>query len=127
MRGGQPIRVCLFGDGSNVHLRRWAVDVAARGCEVAVLSVGGTPPISGILVHCVASTPDVLRRLVSAHDARRFLRRFAPQIVHVHFLWRGVRTVAARHGGGFVAVFYALAGTAVRGADYVITPAHSAG
>lgn len=36
--------------------------------------------------------PAVLRRLVSARDARRFLRRFAPQIVHVHFMWHGVRS-----------------------------------
>jgi hypothetical protein len=58
-----------------------------------VLSVGAAPPISGVLVHRVASAPAVLRRLVSAHDARRFLRRFAPQIVHVHFMWHGVRSL----------------------------------
>ena len=93
MRGGRPIRVCLFGDGSNVHLRRWAVDVAARGYQVAVLSVGAAPPLSGVFVHGVAAAPAALRRLVSAHDARRFLRRFAPQIVHVHFVWHGVRSL----------------------------------
>jgi glycosyltransferase involved in cell wall biosynthesis len=85
------MRIALYGDGRSVHVRRWAADLAARGHRVAIVSPLPAEPLAGVTVHVVRSAPPVLRQLISAFDAQRFLRRFRPQIVHVHYLSPGPR------------------------------------
>jgi glycosyltransferase involved in cell wall biosynthesis len=89
----EGLRVCLIGDGSSVHLRRWSADLAAGGCEVALVSHGPAAPIDGVTVHRARPAPPIVRQLVSATDVRRFLRRFDPAIVHMHFLPYGPRAL----------------------------------
>jgi glycosyltransferase involved in cell wall biosynthesis len=46
-----------------------------------------------VTVHVVRKAPPVIRQLVSGAGARRFLRRFRPDIVHVHYLSPGPRVL----------------------------------
>lgn len=87
------MRICLYGDGSSIHVRRWASDLAAAGCTVAILSPIPAPPLTGVSVHVVAAAPPLLRQMTGRADARRFLRRFRPDIVHVHYLSPGPRVL----------------------------------
>ena len=85
------MRMCIVGDGGNVHVRRWGADLAARGCEVAVLTLGAAAPIPGVLLHRVRPVPRLLRPVLGGLDARRFLRQYRPEIVHVHFAYHDSR------------------------------------
>ena len=89
----RAIRACLVGDGRSIHVRRWARDLAQAGCTVAILSYGPAPPLPGVEVHRVRPAPPLLRQVISARDARGFLKRFAPDIVHLHYLPYGPRAL----------------------------------
>jgi glycosyltransferase involved in cell wall biosynthesis len=78
-----------------VHVRRWSADLAARGCEVAVLSLGPAAPIPGVRLHHVRPTPRLLRPVRGGLDARRFLKQYRPDIVHVHFAYHDSRALWA--------------------------------
>ncbi len=102
----EPLRICLFGDGSSIHVRRWAGDLAARGCRVAILSPIPADPLPGVTLHVVRPAPPVIRQLVSGRDARKFLRRFRPDIVHVHYLSPGPRLLWSLGAGRLVVTPY---------------------
>jgi glycosyltransferase involved in cell wall biosynthesis len=102
----RTLRICLFGDGSSIHVRRWAGDLAERGCAVAILSPIPAEPMAGVTVHVVRKAPPVIRQLVSGADARRFLRRFRPDIVHVHYLSPGPRLLWSLGAGLLVVTPY---------------------
>jgi glycosyltransferase involved in cell wall biosynthesis len=102
----RTLRICLFGDGSSIHVRRWAGDLAERGCAVAILSPIPAEPMAGVTVHVVRKAPPVIRQLVSGADAWRFLRRFRPDIVHVHYLSPGPRLLWSLGAGRLVLTPY---------------------
>ena len=85
------VRVCLVGDGTSVHLRRWAADLRDAGLEISVLSYRGSSPLPGIEWQVASLGPPVLRQLFGWVRTRRFLRRVRPDIVHLHFLPYGPR------------------------------------
>jgi hypothetical protein len=80
----QP-HLCLLGDANSVHLQRWAREMIVRGFHVSVVTAR-PQPIEGV-EQCVLSpvrrSVDWLRRV---GEARRFVERLAPDIVHAHYI-----------------------------------------
>ena len=100
------MRTCIVGDGGNVHVRRWSADLAARGCEVAVLTLGDAAPIPDVILHCVPRLARPLRPVLGGLHARRFLRQFRPEIVHVHFTYHDSRALWPLGGDRLVVTPY---------------------
>ena len=111
----QP-HLCLFGDANSVHLQRWAREMIMRGFHVSVVTAR-PQPIEGV-EQCVLSpvrrSVDWLRRV---GEARRFVERLAPDIVHAHYIssYGYLAARCARHP---------LVMTAW-GSDLLLTPRHS--
>ena len=111
----QP-HLCLLGDANSVHLQRWAREMIARGFRVSVVTAR-PQPIEGV-EQCVMSpvrrSVDWLRRV---GEARRFVERLAPDIVHAHYIssYGYLAARCARHP---------LVMTAW-GSDLLLTPRHS--
>jgi glycosyltransferase involved in cell wall biosynthesis len=111
----QP-HLCLLGDANSVHLQRWAREMIARGFRVSVVTAR-PQEIAGV-EQCVLSpvhrSVDWLRRV---GEARRFVERLAPDIVHAHYVssYGYLAARCARHP---------LVMTAW-GSDLLLTPRHS--
>jgi glycosyltransferase involved in cell wall biosynthesis len=111
----QP-HLCLLGDANSVHLQRWAREMIARGFRVSVVTAR-PQEIAGV-EQCVLSpvrrSLDWLRRV---GEARRFVERLAPDIVHAHYVssYGYLAARCARHP---------LVMTAW-GSDLLLTPRHS--
>jgi glycosyltransferase involved in cell wall biosynthesis len=111
----QP-HLCLLGDANSVHLQRWAREMIARGFRVSVVTARAQE-IAGV-EQCVLSpvrrSVDWLRRV---GEARRFVERLAPDIVHAHYVssYGYLAARCARHP---------LVMTAW-GSDLLLTPRHS--
>lgn len=109
--------LCLLGDASSVHLRRWAQEMLSRGWRVSVLTAR-PQPIDGVAQQVL---PPVRRRsdwLWRAGAARRALAALAPDIVHAHYV-SSYGYLAARCGR------HPLVMTAW-GSDLLVTPHRSA-
>lgn len=77
--------LCLLGDASSVHLRRWAAEMGARGFRVSVLTAR-PQPLAGVeqcVLPPVARSSDWLWRVGAA---RRELAALAPDLVHAHYV-----------------------------------------
>lgn len=77
--------LCLLGDASSVHLRRWAQQMAMRGWRISVVTAR-PHPIEGVeqrVLEPVRRSADWLRRVGAA---RRHVASLAPDIVHAHYV-----------------------------------------
>ncbi|HMO45587.1 MAG TPA: glycosyltransferase [Rubrivivax sp.] len=83
----EPARphLCLLGDASSVHLRRWAQAMAAREFRVSVVTARPQPldGIEQVSLPPVRRSSDWLRR---AGAARRAVAALAPDLVHAHYI-----------------------------------------
>ena len=110
------LHLCLLGDANSVHLQRWAREMMARGFRVSVVTARAQP-IDGVepfVLSPVRRSVDWLRRV---GEARRFVERLAPDIVHAHYVssYGYLAARCARHP---------LVMTAW-GSDLLLTPRHS--
>jgi glycosyltransferase involved in cell wall biosynthesis len=99
----RPLRLAFIAPGNSIHTRRWLEYFAARGHEVGLISYGrfeeGMEGIQ-LLDELTAfsrvdrGTRGYLDFVVAARRVRRVVRRFAPDVVHAHFVtgpgWLGV-------------------------------------
>lgn len=77
--------LCLLGDASSVHLRRWAGEMRARGWRVSVVTAR-PQAIDGVQVRAlppVRHSRDWLWRVGAARSA---IEALAPDIVHAHYV-----------------------------------------
>lgn len=86
-------RLCIVGDSSSIHVRRWA-EHFSRDNELLVVS-DSPDRIDGVSVQQVFTKRAGMRNLFRIPRLRRIVRKFSPDIVHGHYL-----TV-----GGFYAAF----------------------
>lgn len=85
MTPGRDPHLCLLGDASSPHLRRWAQEMQARGFRVSVVTARPAP-LEGVeqrVLPPVARSSDWLWRVGATC---RHLRALAPDIVHAHYL-----------------------------------------
>lgn len=80
-------KLCLIGDSSSVHLRRWAMHFS-KSAEVLVIS-DSPDEIPGIKVVPLFRRGTGTRNLVHVLKLRSVVRRFEPDIVHGHYLTVG--------------------------------------
>ena len=109
--------LCLLGDASSVHLRRWAQEMLSRGWRVSVVTAR-PQPIDGVAQQIVL--PPVRRSadwLFRVGAARRALAALAPDLMHAHYV-SSYGYLAARCGR------HPLVMTAW-GSDVLVTPHRS--
>jgi glycosyltransferase involved in cell wall biosynthesis len=86
----KPLRLCFVGPAQNITTRRWVQWFSMRGHEATVLTVEPAAPHDVQSFHQIdLTTPGVSRklgRLISAIRLALHIRRFTPDIVHVHYL-----------------------------------------
>ncbi|MFN4117043.1 MAG: glycosyltransferase, partial [Inhella sp.] len=109
--------LCLLGDASHVHLRRWADAMLARGWRVSVVSAlplaqAGTEQIA---LPMVSRSSDWLFRVGAA---RRAIAQLKPDLLHAHYV-TSYGYLAARAAGGLPLVMTAW------GSDLLVTPKES--
>jgi len=80
-------KLCLVGDSSSVHLRRWALHFS-KSAEVLVLS-DMPDEIPGVRVVHLFKRGGGLRNMLKIFRLRRLVREFDPDIVHGHYLTVG--------------------------------------
>ncbi len=99
----RPLRLAFIAPGNSIHTRRWLEYLVARGHDVGLISYGRFEErIEGIeLLDELTAFSRVDRRtrgyldfVIAARRVRRVVRRFAPDVVHAHFVtgpgWLGV-------------------------------------
>lgn len=99
----RPLRLAFIAPGNSIHTRRWLEYFAGRGHEVGLISYGRfEEPIEGIQLLDELTAFSRVKRgsrgyldfVVAARRVRRVVRRFAPDVVHAHFVtgpgWLGV-------------------------------------
>jgi glycosyltransferase involved in cell wall biosynthesis len=108
--------LCLLGDASSVHLRRWAGEMQARGFRVSVLTARPQPldGVEQVVLPPVRRSTDWLLRVGAA---RRAVQALAPDLVHAHYV-SSYGYLAARAGR------HPLLMTAW-GSDLLVTPRRS--
>lgn len=84
------MRLLMLTEARTVHAQRWARAMTRRGWRVAMLSVS-TTPIPGVEVIPLTTPPlgwSYPRRWWGryAQYVRSTIRRFAPDVVHIHYL-----------------------------------------
>ncbi len=79
------MHLCLLGDASSVHVRRWAAEMAARGHRVSLVTARpqDLPGVEQRLLSPVARSADWLLRV---GQARGHLDALAPDVVHAHYV-----------------------------------------
>ena len=109
--------VCLLGDASHVHLRRWAEAMRARGWRVSTVSALplSQPGIEALALPPVRRSVDWLGRVGAA---RRAVAALQPDLVHAHYV-TSYGYLAARAAGVRPLVMTAW------GSDLLVTPAES--
>lgn len=109
--------LCLLGDASHVHLRRWADAMWARGWRVSTVSALplAQPGIEALALPPVRRSVDWLARVGAA---RRAVAALQPDLVHAHYV-TSYGYLAARAAGGRPLVMTAW------GSDLLVTPAES--
>ncbi|MCP4685833.1 MAG: glycosyltransferase family 4 protein [bacterium] len=75
-------KIIIFGWAESKHIRRWAPGLQLRGYEVQVVSLGGEP-LDGVETHIIPSGR--LAPILTAGRAAEIVRRFQPDLVHVHY------------------------------------------
>ncbi len=99
------MHVCVLGNAASIHVQRWALHFAGKGCRVTVISFQ-PGEIEGIRVHHLPARAsgfhlDFLFALVRA---RRLVQEINPDILHSHY-----------------ATSYGLAGALANRHPYIIT------
>jgi glycosyltransferase involved in cell wall biosynthesis len=92
------MRIAVVGSGRSVHAVSRSVAVAARGHEVRFVTVGDVLPAPGIEVR---TRPLPRGAVAAARAARSFLsdlRRFQPDLLHLHYAGGKLGTMAALGG-----------------------------
>ena len=97
------LRLAFIAPGNSIHTRRWLEYFVARGHEVGLISYGRFEEhIEGIQLLDELTAFSRVKRgsrgyldfVVAARRVRRVVRRFAPDVVHAHFVtgpgWLGV-------------------------------------
>lgn len=109
--------LCLLGDASHVHLRRWADAMLARDWRVSVISALplAQPGTEQIALPPVSRATDWLFRVGAA---RRAIARLQPDLVHAHYV-SSYGYLAARAAGGRPLVMTAW------GSDLLVSPFES--
>jgi glycosyltransferase involved in cell wall biosynthesis len=77
--------LCLLGDASSVHLRRWALAMQARGFRISIVTARPQPldGVEQVALPPVARSSDWLWRVGAA---RRAVAALAPDLVHAHYI-----------------------------------------
>jgi glycosyltransferase involved in cell wall biosynthesis len=91
-----PTKLCLIGDSSSVHLRRWAIHFS-KSAEVIVIS-DSPDEIPGVKVISLFRRGAGIRNLVHVLKLRNIVREFGPDIVHGHYLTVGGLYAALSNG-----------------------------
>ncbi len=109
--------LCLFGDASHVHLRRWAEAMRSRGWRVSVVSALplAQEGIEQIALPAVRRSSDWLLRVGAA---RRAIAQLQPDLVHAHYV-SSYGYLAARVAGRRPLVMTAW------GSDLLVSPFES--
>ena len=93
----QRAKVCLVGNATNVHFRRWAISLKQRGCNIVVVSYRNAD-LTDVKIYdisCVEMRGNakceeyvrILRGIKMLLLLRRALRDIKPDLVHVHYLF----------------------------------------
>lgn len=108
--------LCLLGDASSVHLRRWAAEMLARGFRVSVVSAR-PQPLDGVTQIALPPVRRSAHWLWRVGAARRAVAQLAPDIVHAHYI-SSYGYLAARIGRRPLLM-------TAWGSDLLLTPRHS--
>lgn len=76
-------KIVIFGWAESEHIRRWAPGLKARGHDLLVISLGGTP-LDNVRTHVITAS-NRLTPILAAHEAARVAREFDPDLAHVHY------------------------------------------
>ena len=91
----RPLRLAFIAPGNSIHTRRWLEYFVERGHDVGLISYGRfEEPMAGIqLLDELTAFSRVERGrrgyldfVVAARRVRGVVRRFAPDVVHAHFV-----------------------------------------
>lgn len=80
-----PFHLCLLGDATSPHTRRWATEMRVRGWRVSIVTAR-PEPLDGVEQRVLPSVRRSFDWLLRAGAARRHVRALAPDIVHAHYL-----------------------------------------
>jgi glycosyltransferase involved in cell wall biosynthesis len=84
------MRIALLADAASIHTQRWAQGLARRGFTVAIWSERAWDEATqwGIAVHRLPGVPSRLSWWEVARWLGQELKRYAPAIVHAHYVSR---------------------------------------
>lgn len=93
---GSKIRICLFGDATNIHLVRWAKALQDRGVDLSIITYrkAELPDFNLYDISCSEMRCDskyeryirLYRGIKMFVLLRHSLRKIKPDIMHVHYL-----------------------------------------
>jgi glycosyltransferase involved in cell wall biosynthesis len=80
------MRVCLLGDGSSIHLKRWATSLAQAGLEIHLITFPPDEEVEGATYHFLPrSTGTRLDYFLNAPRVRKLVRKIQPDLLHAHY------------------------------------------
>ena len=112
-----PKHLCLLGDATSPHIRRWAEEMSARSYQVSLITARPAH-LDGVEQKVLAPVCRSTDWLLRVGQARRYVQALAPDIVHAHYI-TSYGYLAARCGR------HPLVMTAW-GSDLLVTPQKSA-
>ncbi|KQW26013.1 glycosyltransferase [Acidovorax sp. Root402] len=77
--------LCLLGDASSPHTRRWALEMRARGWHVSLITAR-PEPLDGVEQYILPPVQRPTDWLLRASAARRYVNELSPNIVHAHYV-----------------------------------------
>jgi glycosyltransferase involved in cell wall biosynthesis len=89
-RGDEPVRILFFADAASVHTRRWVAAAVERGAQAVVITRQRAEVPGATEVIAIAPGTDKLTWFKALPEVRRVARevaqRFAPTLVHGHYV-----------------------------------------
>ena len=77
--------LCLFGDATSPHTRRWATEMRARGFRVSLVTAR-PQPLEGVEQRVLKPVERSRQWLLRVGEAHRHVAALAPDIVHAHYV-----------------------------------------
>ncbi len=79
------MRICLVGDATSIHIKRWVRWFSDRGHEIHLIS-DKPEEINGVRIHKLTIKTGAISFIMKIFQTRKIIKKIKPNIVHGHYL-----------------------------------------